>query len=198
MSYFDFLIRTRFLRNIYSYEELNKSPSIKNLEPYYANFQKFLKIMIFIENNINNSETYETIYHYELNDFLEEYCPAYSDEVSLLVEEIEMTEIKNSKTKIPKFTLKIYVFVYDILLDFPACTFIFETIKTEGFFDNFYRLINFKVHIHHSHVKGKIIGYAQNFCNMKVRENQIRSSCTTHNYLSFGFCFMLRGYRASC
>ena len=198
MSYFDFLIRTRFLRNIYSYEELNKSPSIKNLEPYYANFQKFLKIMIFIENNINNSETYETIYHYELNDFLEEYCPAYSDEVSLLVEEIEMTEIKNSKTKIPKFTLKIYVFVYDILLDFPACNFIFETIKTEGFFDNFYRLINFKVHIHHSHVKGKIIDYAQNFCNMKVRENQIRSSCTTHNYLSFGFCFMLRGYRASC
>ena len=198
MSCFHFLIRTRFLRNIYSYEELNKSPSIKNLEPYYANFQKFLKIMIFIENNINNSETYETIYHYELNDFLEEYCPAYSDEVSLLVEEIEMTEIKNSKTKIPKFTLKIYVFVYDILLDFPACTFIFETIKTEGFFDNFYRLINFKVHIYHSHVKGKIIGYAQNFCNMKVRENQIRSSCTTHNYLSFGFCFMLRGYRASC
>ena len=92
MYYFDFLIRTHFLRNIYSYEELNKSPSIKNLEPYYANFQKFLKIMTFIENNINNSETDKTIYHYELNDFLEEYCPAYSDDVSLLlVEEIEMT-----------------------------------------------------------------------------------------------------------
>ena len=139
MSYFDFLIRKRFLRNIYSYEELNKSPSIKNLEPYYANFQKILKIMIFIKNNINNSETDETIYHCELNDFLEEYCPAYSDDVSLLlVEGIEMTEIKNSKTKISKFTLQIYVFVYDILMDFPACSFIFETIKTQGFLDNFY------------------------------------------------------------
>ena len=135
MSYFHFLIRKKhnFLRNIYSHEGLNKTPSIKNLESHYAIFQKFLKIIIFMENDINNSETYETIYHNELKDFLEEHCPAYSDEVSLLIEEVKMTEIKNAKTKIPKFTLQIYTFVYDILPNFPACTFIFETILTQGF-----------------------------------------------------------------
>ena len=59
MQYFDFLIRKEhvFLRNFQSHEELNKSLSIKNLEPYYAIFQNFLKIIIFMENDINNSET---------------------------------------------------------------------------------------------------------------------------------------------
>ena len=88
-----------------------------------------------MENDINNSETWETIYHDELKDFLEGHCPAYSDNVSLLIKEIKIREIKNAKTKIPKFTLQIYVFVCDILImDFPACAFIIETIATQGFF----------------------------------------------------------------
>ena len=69
-------------------------------------------------------------------------------------------------------------------MDFPACTFIIETITTQGFFENVYRRINFKVHINHSHFTGKIIGYAHNICNMKERANQIGFSCITHNYLN--------------
>ena len=90
-----------------------------------------------MENDTNDSETYETMYYNELKDFLEEHCPAYSDEVSLLIEEMKMAEIKNAKTKIPKFTLQRYTFVYDILTDFPACTFIFKTISTQGFLKMF-------------------------------------------------------------
>ena len=107
-----------------------------------------------------------------------------------------MREIKNAKAKIPKFTLQIYAFVCDILMDFPACAFIFETIATQGFFESVYGLINFKVRIHHSHITGKIIGYAHSFSNMQV--NQIEFSWIAHNYLNFDFYFMLRGYRVSC
>ena len=145
-----------------------------------------------MENDINNSEAYETIYHDELEDFSKEHW------TSLLDEEIKMIEIKNIKTNIPKFTLQIYPFVYDILLNFPACTFIFETITTQDFLENVYRLISFKVNIHHSHVTGKMIGCAHNFCNMKVRENQAGFSCTAHSYLNFDFYFMLRSYRVLC
>ena len=49
----------------------------------------------------------------------------------------------------------------------------------------------------HSHVTGKIIGYAHNFCNTKVRENQTGFWSIAHNYLNFDFYFMLRGYRVS-
>ena len=67
----------------------------------------------------------------------------------------------------------------------------------QAFFENVYRLINFKAHIRHSHVTGKIIGYAHNFCNTKVRENQTGFWSIAHNYLNFDFYFMLRGYRVS-
>ena len=68
MSYFYFLVKKEhaFLRNIYSHKDLSKSPSIKNLESYYAVFLKSLKIIIFMENDLNNSKTYENIYHGKL------------------------------------------------------------------------------------------------------------------------------------
>ena len=66
-------------------------------------------------------------------------------------------------------------------MKFPTCTFIFETITTHSFFETIYRLITFKVHIHHSHVTGKIFGYAHDFCNIKIRENQVGFSCIVEN-----------------
>ena len=36
-----------------------------------------------MENDINNSETCETIYHDERKYFVEKHCPAYSDDISL-------------------------------------------------------------------------------------------------------------------
>ena len=45
-----------------------------------------------------------------------------------------MVKINYTKPKIPKFTLQIYTFVYDIIMKFPVCMFIFETITIQGFF----------------------------------------------------------------
>ena len=44
-----------------------------------------------------------------------------------------MTEIKNTNTKIPKFTLQIYAFVYDIIMEFPTSTFIFYKLQRKPF-----------------------------------------------------------------
>ena len=48
MPYSDFFIRFehKFLRNIYSDEELQQSPQIRTLEKYYETYQKFIKICI--------------------------------------------------------------------------------------------------------------------------------------------------------
>ena len=105
-----------------------------------------------------------------------------------------MFKSKNkSNAKIPNFTLQIYDFVYDILMKFPLCDFIFETITNKNLSEDVYRLINFKVHIYHLHVTSKIYDYAQNF-----RENQTGFSCIAHNYLNFDYYFTLKGYRVSC
>ena len=50
-----------------------------------------------------------------------------------------MFELKNkSNTKIPKFTLQIYDFVYDTLMKFALCDFIFETVTTKNLFEDVY------------------------------------------------------------
>ena len=135
MSYFDFVIRKEqvLLRNTYSNEDLQKSTNLKNLESFHLAFQKILKIMIFMENHLHNCESYENIYNDELKGFLEENCQAYSNDIRMFIEETKMIE-KKSTTKIPKFALQIYAFVYDIIMKFPFCNFSFETVITQGLF----------------------------------------------------------------
>ena len=78
-----------------------------------------------------------------------------------------------------KFNLKIYAYVYEQLLIFPPSEIDYEIdyeidneieITTNNFFLHVHRLIRGKVHLHHSHITGNIIGYAYNLCNMAFVE----------------------------
>ena len=86
------------------------------------------------------------------------------------------TEIKNaletSFNKVSKFCWKIYAFVYDWLVYFSKSEIQYETFTTTLFFINVYRLIKMKIYLHHSHITGKIIRYAHDFCNVRVKEKQ--------------------------
>ena len=52
-----------------------------------------------------------------------------------------------------------------------------------------------EVVIHHSHVSGQIVGYAHDFCNKKLKENQNLIPVFAHNLLSFDFFFVVKGIR---
>ena len=144
MSYIDFAIRKEhiFLRNIYEVEDLNKSKNIKNIEFYYAAFDRFLKILKCMENELKDAATYDDIYNDDVRNFLEEECPAWSDSVEDLMNDIKAVEIKNLKTRTPKLTLQIYAFVYDILMNFRENKFVFKTVTTQGFFENLYSIVS--------------------------------------------------------
>ena len=94
--------------------------------------------------------------------------------------------------------MPIYAFAYDCLMDFPENMVDFKTVTTTSFFENLYRILNCKIHLHHSHVTGKIFGYVHDFCNLKVRENQMGLSLIGHNFLGFDIFYMIKGYRSSC
>ena len=51
-----------------------------------------------------------------------------------------------------------------------------------------------KVHLHHSHITGKIIGYAHDFCNARVKENNIEIPIIAHNQFSFDLHYFIKGY----
>lgn len=51
--------------------------------------------------------------------------------------------------------------------------------------------------IHHSHVNGKIVGYAHDYCNLQVRENYFTVPVLAHNQFRFDFFLFSEGLKAS-
>ena len=82
-------------------------------------------------------------------------------------------------------------------MKFPKNKFEFETVATNNLFENIHKIINVKVHLHHSHVTGEVIGYAHDFCNLKVREYKGIISCIAHNFFGFDIYFFLKAIRLS-
>ena len=92
--------------------------------------------------------------------------------------------------------MQVYAFIYDCLIDFPPCKFDeLTTVTTKGFLNKMYKVINSKVHLHHSHVTGEIKGQSHDFCTWKVRENKTLVSLIGHNFLGFDIFYMVKGYR---
>ena len=122
-------------------------------------------------------------------------CSSFDD----IKAEISDIEIKNnSKTKSPKFVLQSYAYVYFEKMDFsPNLWSGNYVLTTKTFFENVHKVINVKIHLHHSHVRGEILGYAHDFCNLKVRENQTSFTFIARNFFKFDMFFLLKGVRIS-
>ena len=92
-----------------------------------------------------------------LKDFLQEKYP--DTELRSKINDIEMKNIVKSTHcggKIPRFNLKVYAFVYNSMIDFPASNFMYNTITTPNILRNVNRLIKVKIHFHHSYITDKI------------------------------------------
>ena len=110
-------------------------------------------------------------FDFETKSFIENECSGLTlDDQRKNIEEVEIKNVV--KTKIPKFNLLLYTFVYNKLIDFVESDFVFNTITTDNFFRNVHRMLKVKVHLHHLHVTGKIFGYAHDFWNWKIRGNK--------------------------
>ena len=82
-------------------------------------------------------------------------------------------------------------------MDFPRGKFDYETLTTSDLFIFVHKIINVKIHLHHSHITGKILGYAHDFCNEKVRDNRDAFSCIAHDFFGFDIYFLIKGIRMS-
>ena len=136
------------------------------------------------------SKDLDDCFNDDLLDFCRNCCAACSDfnEIKDLISDVK---IKNNRigSKISKFRLQTYAFVYQRLKDFPQGRFDYVTVTKINFFESVHRIINVKIHLHNLHVTGKIIRYTDDFCNMKVRENQNQFSCIAHNFFGLDMFF---------
>ena len=78
---------------------------------------------------MNNNLIFNEIADDELIDFLKEKCADY-EHFEYLTEAINKTEVKHSNKigKMPKFTQKLYVFVYSRLIGFPELNIDYEMV----------------------------------------------------------------------
>ena len=107
MSYLDFLIRKEhaFIRNIFDKKELQKSRYLKSLEDYHKAMCLYIKLVKVAETEIKNVDCYDLIYDDDLQKFLQDECPAYEYDLPGLISEIKSVEVRNFKSKVPKFTI---------------------------------------------------------------------------------------------
>ena len=199
MIYGDFIIRYeyKFLRNIYTQEQLDWSEDLKSLDAYYEVFQNFIHFSIELNSLLSDySKTTLRDISMEVSNFLE---LNFADcDIDAVKNHIMQTDIKNALSsnygKVSKFNLKIYAYLYNELVCFlPQSQ--FDSMTTKKFFSHVHNFIKMKIHLHHSHVTGKIIGYAHDFCNTRLIENQKPEiPCFAHNLFGFDFFYFVKGF----
>ena len=183
------------MRNVLSKEDLKKSESIESIESYHEKFKKYIKICIFAEDSLTTLNKFSECVHEEFIDFINENFEEIENfaELKELISEIKV----KSRSKVSKFKMQIYAFFYKEIMKFPNTFFESEAFTTNDLFDFVHKLINVKIHLHHSHITGEIKGYSHDFCNWIVRENKDVVSCIAHNFFKFDFYFFLKNIRLS-
>ena len=92
-----------------------------------------------------------------------------------------------------------YAFVYDSLIDFPASSDnTFDTITTKNVFKNVHKMTKVKVHLYHSHITGKILGYVINFRKWRIRESKSEILIIAHNLFGFHMFFLFERLSSHC
>ena len=201
MTFGDFIIRYehKFLRNIYTAEQISQSDHIANLKNYYEVFKEYIQTCIGLLASLNSYDR-----HNFINDATEEFVEERFPDKTLreIKSTINKTEIKNALIQscgsVFKFNLKVYAYVYDELLILPTNDIQYDTITTNNFFIHVHRLIKGKVHLHHSHITGEIIGYSHDFCNTTVIEkSNAEIPFIAHNFFGFDLFYFMQTYIAS-
>ena len=116
MSYSDFVVwfERKFIKNIFTNEQIQQSDDLNCLENCYKKYQKLISISIGLLSLFNNYDRIDELNN-ETREFIEESFA--NDTIDELKSRVMQTKIKNAlKTsfgRLPKFNLKIYAFVYD-------------------------------------------------------------------------------------
>ena len=199
MYYADYIVRYeyKFLKNLLTRPQLDTSRHLKTLELYYEVFESFIHHCIEIYRPLNNANLKLKDMSADVIEFLEEKFQDECYDYSFIKDEIMLTDIKNIVKhcgNIPKFRLKIYAYVYNELVQFPLGI-DFDCLTSKKIFQHVHNQITHKVHLHHSHITGQIIGCSHSFCNKQVLElERPEIPCIAHNLFGFDFWFFMKGF----
>ena len=90
---------------------------------------------------------------------------------------------------------RIIFYVYARIMKFPEKKYQVKTLVTKEFLSVILNILNGQTVLHHSHVTGKVTGYAHNFCNKRLRKTQNLVPVFAHNLFSFNILSVVKGIR---
>ena len=122
-------------------------------------------------------------------------------ELEETVEQITNIKIKGDEEKVVT-KKKVLGFLYKQSINFLQTDKISSSSNgcltlSKKFLINLFYIYTDRHVVHHSHVTGKIIGHAHEYCNFKVRENYYTIPAIAHNQFRFDFFLFLKGLRPS-
>ena len=147
---------------------------------------------------IENFERYSLKLNKILDNY-DEFCKSSNQEADVeiieKIKKIKTTKEDENKVTKEKALCLMYITAINFLPtdkvkgDFPL---------SEKFLSNMIATIKDQRVIYHSHVTGKIIGYAHDFCNEKIRENYFTIPVIAHNQFRFYFFLLFKRDQTIC
>ena len=150
------------------------------------------------------------IYYNKINkilDSLDDFCEDIEHEhkISILdnksnpelegtIKQIKNIKIKGEEEKVVT-KKKVLAFLYKQSINFLPTDKISSSgclIVSEKFLINLFYIYTDCHVVHHSHVTGKIIVHAHEYCNFQIRENYYTIPVIAHNEFRFDFFFILK------
>lgn len=176
---YDFAVQKEhlFLGNIYSDADLKKSENISTFKNYYIAFDYFLHVAILLNNYYHKNSDIGNVNHGVMAAFLDEILNLKCNFFLELYQKIEDVHLKSTnlgrkRNYQDKNINKNMGFAYTNIIKFPKDDLINNGIFSSLFIENVCNINFGREVIHHSHISSKIISYAHDFCNQKVRENR--------------------------
>ena len=181
-----------FLRNIFTLNELREM-KIDNIEEYYQIIDRLVESFPEVENALDTEDMSEEFKNFLLEDLIDQY-PTLRE----MKDDINHIILPKKPFCANKFDFsdKIISFTYSTLIKFLRTNKVKGVPLSKTFIENLKGIIKNKVHVHHYHVTGEVIGYAHAYCNLKVRENKLKTNVVAHNLFRFDFFFLMKELRA--
>ena len=163
-TYFNFGVSKEhgLIRNIFHEDELKHCNKIETFEKYHETFRLFLRIALLL--NTRYSSNIKDVPEDCIANFVRENNSEKFEELFIEVDSKNIGWQKNQKMHL----YQLATIVYSHLMKLPD-KYKIKTVVTKNFYNNVFDLLFGDVVIHHSHITGKIIGYAHDFCNKKFR-----------------------------
>ena len=193
VGWFEFIVKCKhlFLRNINSSNDLEKI-DIETEEKYMDILYRLIEYYPLFEKAIEGVDICDEFRRFLAED-LNDCCPTIKD----LREDIYHISGPPKNFLLKKlFSEKLFAFLYSTMVGFCKTNKVQGISISKKFIDNLLGILNNSYQLHHSHITGKIIGFADSYCNQKVRENYFKIPVVPHNLFRFDFFFLLNGLRS--